>query len=89
MTSDQAFDLFTQFTTATLYLAGPVLAVAVLAGTLVGVAQTATQVNEPSISYGVKVAALVGFLLLAGPVLAEKLTTYTRATFASIAHVRQ
>lgn len=89
MTTEQAFDLFSQFATATLYLAGPILAVAVLAGTLVGVAQTATQVNEPSISYGVKVAALVGLLLIAGPALAEKLTTYTRTAFASIAHVRQ
>lgn len=88
MTTDQAFDVFNQFATATLYLAGPVLAVAVIAGTTVGVAQTATQVNEPSVSYGVKVAALVGFLLLAGPLLAEKLTSYTRSTFASIAHVR-
>jgi flagellar biosynthetic protein FliQ len=89
VTSDQALDLFTGFVTATLYLVGPVLAVAAIAGTLIGIVQTATQINEPSIGYAVKVAALIGLMLVVGPTLAEKMISYTRVTFERVGHVVQ
>jgi len=89
MTSDQALDLFTGFVSVTLYLVGPVLAVAAITGTLIGIAQTATQVNEPSIGFAVKVTALVGLLLIGGPTLAERMISYTRHCFERVSHVVQ
>ncbi len=87
MTNDHALQLISTFVQTTLAATGPVLGVALVVGTGVGVLQTATQVNEPSIAYAVKVAGLVALLLVAGPALAEKVLSYTRATFGDVAHV--
>jgi flagellar biosynthetic protein FliQ len=87
MTNDHALQIVSTFVQTTLVATGPVLGVALVIGTGVGVMQTATQVNEPSISYAIKVAGLVGLLLVAGPALSEKVVSYTRASFSDIAKV--
>ncbi len=71
----------------TLWISGPLLAIALVAGLLVGVAQTVLQINEASVSFVVKVAALVGVLVVLGPVLASKVVDYTRGSLQAIEHV--
>ncbi len=87
MTSDHALQIISSFVSTSLVAIGPVLVVALVVGTGVGVLQTATQINEPSIAYAMKVAGLVALLLIAGPALAEKVVSYTRTTFADVANV--
>jgi flagellar biosynthesis protein FliQ len=84
---DQAVALASTLFNTTLYVAGPLLAVAMVAGVLVGIVQTATQVNEPSISFVVKVAAVVAVSLAFGSQLATHVLDYTRATYAAIGNV--
>lgn len=87
MSSDHALALIYGLLTTTMYVAGPILAAALLGGVLVSIIQTATQVNEASISFIVKVGAVLAVLVVGGPVLAEKVVSYTRNSIASIEDV--
>ena len=87
MNPDQAVALASTLFTTTLYIAGPLLAVAIVAGVVVGIVQTATQVNEPSISFVVKVAAVVAVGAAFGSQLATHALDYTRASYAAIADI--
>lgn len=71
-----------------LYLAGPLLVASLVAGVVVGLVQTATQVNEPSVSFVVKVVALLAVILALGPTLLTQTLEYTRTCFENIATVR-
>jgi flagellar biosynthesis protein FliQ len=87
MNGDQALGLVLDALRAALWVAGPVLVIALLAGIVVGMAQTVLQLNEASISFVVKVIAVVGVLLVLGPFLAQKLVDYTKHSLGSIEHV--
>jgi flagellar biosynthesis protein FliQ len=87
MNADQALEIMLEAFRVTLYIAGPVLGIALVAGVLVGVAQTVLQVNESSISFVVKVAAIIGVLAAVGPTLATKMIDYTRGSLQSIERV--
>lgn len=87
MNGDQALAMVLEALKVTLWVAGPVLAVALVAGVLVGIVQTVLQVNEASVSFLVKVAALVGVLVVLGPALAAKVVDYTRGSLQAIEHV--
>jgi flagellar biosynthetic protein FliQ len=65
-------------------VAGPLLIAALVAGILVGLAQTVAQVNEPSISFLVKLVVVVFVAVALGPTLARQLGEYTRHCLATI-----
>ncbi len=87
MSGDQALALLMNALQITLYVAGPILAVALITGILVGVAQTVLQINEGSVSFVVKVAAVIAVLVIVGSALATKVVDYTRGSLQSIEHV--
>ena len=87
MTVEHALTLLLAFLQAAIVLVGPVLAVAAVIGTLTGVLQTATQIQEPSIAYAAKVLGIVVLLLFAGPAMIDKALSYTKTCFADVARV--
>ena len=87
MNPDQAVALAASLFNTTLFVAGPLLAVCMVAGVIVGIVQTATQVNEPSISFLVKVAAVVVVCIAFGSQLATHVLDYMRDTYAAIGNV--
>ena len=87
MSGDQALALVLDCLSIALWVAGPVLAVALVAGLLVGVAQTVLQINEASVSFVVKVAAVMVVLIVVGPALATKVMDYTRSSLRAVEHV--
>ncbi|MEI8258278.1 MAG: flagellar biosynthetic protein FliQ [Deltaproteobacteria bacterium] len=87
MTVDSAIELALAFLRVTLYLTAPVLAASIIAGVLVGVLQTATQVNEASVSYVAKVIAVLVVLVALGPALAAHAVAYTRSSLEALARV--
>lgn len=87
MNADQALSTIFELFKTVMWVAGPVLAVTLIAGLLVGVAQTVLQINEQSVAFVVKVAAVVAVLLLLGPMLAGKIVDYTKHSLASIENV--
>jgi len=84
---DHAAQILAQFIGAVLAIAGPILAACLVGGVVVGVVQTATQINEASISYVAKAGLLILILLLAGGAMADKLIQYTKASFNGITEV--
>lgn len=87
MSGDQALALIRGLLQITLEITGPMFAASLVAGVLVGIVQTATQINEASISYAAKVGALIMTLVLIGPIIASRAVGYARRSFESIADV--
>ena len=87
MTTDGALALLLDLFMVCARVGGPLLLVALLAGLAVGVAQAATQLNESSVSFVVKVVAVVATLLLLGPALGGFAVQYTRNSLQAVAHV--
>jgi flagellar biosynthetic protein FliQ len=80
-------DLAQAFFRATLLVATPVLLSSLIAGLVVGLLQAATQVNEASLSYVVKVVVVGLTLVLVGPALSAELIRYTKACLSDIGQV--
>lgn len=87
MTTERALDLIRNALLVAGTAAGPVLAVALLTGLAVGILQTATQINEASIVFVLKLCALTGALIVAGPYILGVLVDYTHRSFAQIGEV--
>lgn len=87
MTADAALALLYGLVQVTLYVAGPLLAASLIGGLFVGVLQTATQINEASVGYVVKASCVLLTMLLFGPVMVEKVTSYARTSIEGIAQV--
>ncbi len=87
MTPDQAVGLMAELLRVTAFVAGPLLLAALFSGVAVGVLQTATQINEASISFLVKVATVILVVLAFGPRLASYAIEYARQDLESVAKV--
>jgi flagellar biosynthesis protein FliQ len=68
----------------TLLLSAPLLLIALAVGLLVGVFQAATQINEMTLSFIPKLAAMATTLVIAGPWMLKIIVSYTRELFESI-----
>ncbi len=64
-----------------LKLGGPVLIAALIVGVAMSLIQAVTQINEPTLAFVPKVAAICGAFLVAGPFMLATLTDYMRALF--------
>lgn len=87
MTTEACLSLLAGMLRTTLLISGPLLLASLVAGLAVGVVQTATQVNEPSISYLAKAGATIAVLLAMGAGLAGYATEYMRAQLKEVARV--
>lgn len=87
MTTSGALQLFRDAVLVAAQVAGPALTAALAVGIMVGVLQTATQVNEPSVSFLVKLLAVVGAFGLVGPYAVTKLVEYARTTISTITEI--
>jgi flagellar biosynthesis protein FliQ len=70
-----------------LLLSGPPLVAALLVGLLTGVAQAATQVQEPSIAVVPRLAAVLGALLLAAPWIGARMVRFAGECLALVARI--
>jgi flagellar biosynthesis protein FliQ len=87
MTADGAIELILNALIAWMKMAGPMLLAALVVGSVIGVLQAATQINEASISFLTKLIAMGVVLLALGSWSARQLIEYTSQTIASIADV--
>lgn len=70
-----------------LWVGGPLLVTVLVVGVVVGVLQAATQVNEPTIAFIAKAAALTAALFALGAFLLSYLVDYTITLFHRIPHL--
>lgn len=68
----------------TLLVAAPLLLAALVVGLVVSVFQAATQINEMTLSFIPKLAAVFVTMVIAGPWMLTLLTDYMRRLFTSI-----
>ncbi len=66
------------------YIAGPILAVIMVIGILVGVFLAATQINEPTVSFVPKFLGTGLALVILGPWLLRQLEAFTIAILAGL-----
>lgn len=72
---------------ALLWIAGPLLLVVLVVGVLVGIVQAATQLNEPTIAFIAKAAALTVALFALGNLLLGHIVEFTIALYQRIPHL--
>jgi len=70
-----------------LWIGGPLLLAVLVVGVVVGVVQAATQLNEPTIAFIAKAAALTAALFAIGSWLMTWLVDYTVTLFQRIPHL--
>ena len=72
-----------------LYTAGPILAVILVIGVVVGVFLAVTQVNEPTLSFVPKFLATGAAIAVLGPWLLRQFESFTISVFTSLPQVLQ
>ena len=71
----------------TVVLGGPPLLAGLVVGLLVSLLQAVTQINETTLAFVPKVAAIGAALLLAGGYMFASLADYTRGLFTRLAEI--
>lgn len=61
-----------------LQLGGPIVLSALVIGLIVSIFQAATQINEATLTFVPKLLAVVGLLVVLGPMMIQSLTDLTR-----------
>jgi len=84
MTEAFVLTLAQQTIMLTLMLAGPVLLVSLLIGSLVSLVQAATQINEVPLTFIPKIAGIILVLLLLGSWMLQQILTFTSNLFTSL-----
>lgn len=84
MDTSMVVDLGRQALWMTMLISAPLLGVALLVGLVIGILQAATSVNEATISFIPKVAALAVTLAVVGGWQINMLVDYTRSVFMRI-----
>ena len=89
MTPEGAIDLLRNAFLTTGIVAGPMVMAALIVGVLIGVLQAATSINEASVSFVVKLLAVIATFALFGAWSLQLLVDYTATAFSSISTVVQ
>jgi flagellar biosynthetic protein FliQ len=84
MTPEMVMTIAERALVITLLLAAPLLLAGLATGLVVGAFQAATQINEMTLSFIPKLAAISATLVIAGPWMIKVFLSYTRELFASI-----
>ena len=78
------FDMLSNAIWTMLYMALPVLLVAMAVGLTIGIIQTATSIQEQTLIFIPKILAVFLFLLVAGPWMGEKILSLAREILGNL-----
>jgi len=84
MTPELIMSMTYQAMKVALVMAGPLLLVTLAVGLIISILQSATQINEMTLSFIPKILALVAALVLTGPWLIGTMVDYIQRLFTSI-----
>ena len=84
METGEAIDLGREALMLTLAVSLPVLATALFVGLAVAVLQAATQVQEHTLSFVPKIAAVLLAAVIAGPWMTERVLEFAREMFGTL-----
>jgi flagellar biosynthesis protein FliQ len=84
MTQDTVVSLIVDMMGVALKVAVPMLLAALIVGLAVSIFQAVTQIQEQTLSFIPKVAALVVVIVVAGPWMLGQIVTYTQSLYEQI-----
>lgn len=84
MSSEFVLSLARQGVLTTIIIAGPLLIIALGVGLLVSVFQATTQIQEQTLAFIPKIAAVLISLILFGPWMLTKMLSYTSNIFVQL-----
>ena len=87
MSLGTAITLVREAVLETLILAGPLLLVGMVVGLIVAILQATTSIQEQTLSFVPKIAAILVGLVIFGRFLLQSLIEYTRRLFESIPNI--
>ena len=87
MTPEFVINIGRQAIETALMVAAPMLLVALLVGLVISIFQAATQINEQTMTFIPKIAAVLIALLLFSPWLIKVMLAFTSGVFGEIARV--
>ncbi len=87
MTSQQIIDFILSALYLTVEISLPVLGVALVIGLLVSIFQAATQINESTLSFLPKIAAIILVLIVLSPWMLKKMNDFTRNLYEKIPEI--
>lgn len=87
MNSQQVIDLTTGLIYATAELSMPMLFTALIVGLVISIFQAATQINEATLSFLPKIAAMLIVLVITAPWMIQKITNYTTSLYKRIPEI--
>ncbi len=85
MTEAYVFGIAQNVLNLTLILAGPVLLISLLVGSLVSLFQAATQINEVTLNFVPKIIGVAILLMVLGSWMTQQLVSFTTNLFESLA----
>lgn len=84
MTVDLATQLMSQMLWTSVLVSAPILGIALVVGLLISILQVITQVQEMSLTFIPKLAAVVAALILLGPWMIKRTLAFASALIANI-----
>lgn len=84
MTETFVMTLAQKAITMALILAGPVMLVSLLVGSLISLVQAATQINEPTLSFVPKMIGIILVLVILGSWMLQQILVFTAELFNSL-----
>ena len=87
MQEGEVGEMLRQSILVALKLSGPSLMVALVVGLVMSLVQAVTQINEQSLSFLPKVAAIGATMLLLGSFMVQTLSDFTRLVFEHVVEV--
>jgi flagellar biosynthetic protein FliQ len=87
MTTGMALQIVREAVLETLLVAGPILLIAMSVGLVVAILQATTSIQEQTLSFVPKMAAILIGLVLLGRFLLDSLVGYTHRLFSMISNI--
>jgi len=84
MSESEVMKLITDAMWVATRIGAPILLTAIVVGVGIGLLQSVTQIQEPTISFVPKFAAIGLVIVISGPWMLQEMVSYTRALFLSL-----
>jgi len=82
LTLDQASDLVRQTLILTLLISAPMLIVGIVVGVTISLFQAVTQIQEQSLTFTIKIGAMIAAAIVLMPWIGHRLVEYAGSMFA-------
>ena len=87
MSSQQIIDIILSSLYLTIEISLPILGVALVVGLIVSIFQAATQINESTLSFLPKIAAIILVIIALSPWMLKKMTDYIHKIYEKIPEI--